>query len=183
MKKRMTEKLASTVGISLMDWFQLSLAVQGCSPMPNTSSKLGQGAFRKTFSLGSNYVVKFSGRGLAGRVSSLLEAYSYEKATKNKLHFAKFLCKVIAVHPQGKWIIMERAEEVGKCREDMRQKWGKWLCDLHDGNIGKVNGEWKCIDYGQVPDFEGDGCPQLVWNATDWEPPQDFKEMFPNWKH
>lgn len=150
--------------------------------MDRKSTRLGRGTFRTVYSLGKKYVIKFPNKPNY-KIQNLLEIYTFNSSTDKPYH--DVLAKIIAYHENGDWVIMERASSVGRTPlYNFSNLWMQYLCDLHKGNVGMINGEKKVIDYGQLPDNTGSHGGRIYWNSWGCPPPlpAGFKTMFPAYK-
>lgn len=67
----------------------------------------------------------------------------------------EWLAPALACAGDGSWLLVRKAEQVGKLRwqdvDRIEQAVGHVIRDLHDGNVGKVDGKLVVTDYGMVP--------------------------------
>lgn len=106
---------------------------------------LGAGVARRGFAAG-DVILK--------RAHSGQEAHNlaeYRGFMSAPAHIRRWLCPVIACAPDGSWLLMRKAERVGRCEsrdvERVQVALDKWVRDLHRGNIGLVDGQPVATDY------------------------------------
>jgi hypothetical protein len=121
-----------------------ALAKVGTSNLP--LKRLGAGVARTGYSLVSQkLVIKFAHRGQESH--NLAEARTYAEAPADK---RAYLCPVLAVAPDGAWLIMRHAS-IGAVkpadRQALERAIGNHIADLHGGNIGYVDGHVVATDY------------------------------------
>lgn len=108
---------------------------------------LGAGVFRQGYAVETAYVIKLAKRS-DGNDCNLAEAQTFATAPA---HLRQWLCPVLAVDPQGEWVLMQYAERVGQLgwsAEDRAESvLGKFIGDLHGGNIGMIDGHMVVTDY------------------------------------
>lgn len=110
------------------------------------AAMLGRGVARKGYEFGPTHVLKIAHHGEESH--NLAEYAAYQAAPD----WAKpHLAPAVAVHPQGRWLLVVRAARVGEatwgeCQSVTDALRGK-VRDLHPGNIGWLNGRWVATDY------------------------------------
>jgi hypothetical protein len=108
--------------------------------------KLGQGIARQGFALG-DMVLKRAINGRAEHNRNEWDAYHAVPA-----HVREWLCPPLAIAPDGSWLLVRKAENVGNCTNEqlsaVRRAIGHLFQDLHAGNIGMLDGHPVATDYG-----------------------------------
>lgn len=108
---------------------------------------LGAGVFRQGYGVERSYVLKLA-KHSDGNACNLAEATTFATAPA---HLRQWLCPVLAVDPQGEWVLMQYAEQVGQLgwsAEDRAESvLGQFIGDLHGGNIGMIDGHMVVTDY------------------------------------
>lgn len=119
---------------------------------------LGAGVFRQGYAVSKAYVIKLAKRA-DGRDCNLAEAQTYASAPA---HLRVWLCPVVAVAPDGEWVMMRYADRVGQLGWDAEDRaesaMGRWIADLHGGNLGTLNGHLVITDYAASHNG-GQGAP------------------------
>ena len=108
--------------------------------------RLGRGVSREVFPFGPEHVLKVAYDPSQGH--NLAEANAYAKAPA----WARpLLAPVVAHDPAGKWLLMRKADRVGKATwsdaDTLSAALRFKVQDLHTGNIGWLDGRWVAIDY------------------------------------
>jgi hypothetical protein len=126
---------------------------------------LGNGASRETYALPcGKHVLKLN-----------LHRYDWEQMHSEiqcwqlecDKEIRKLLCPIDAFDPDGAYIVMRRAE-MSSSLLSLTNVLGKGLSDLHEDNVGILNGNTIVIDYGTTGStFTWDTSAQLHLNIGD----------------
>lgn len=125
--------------------------------------RLGQGIARQGFAMAGT-VRKVARPGQSRH--NLAEWQSYLAAPA---HIREWLAEPIMMAEDGSWLIVRRAEGVGAMahadRKRVRDAIGQWCGDLHEFNVGYVDGHPVAIDYadgfnGRPLSWRGAVAPQ-----------------------
>lgn len=108
--------------------------------------RLGRGVSREVFPFGPEYVIKIAHDATEGHNVAEAEAWATAPA-----EMRKHLAPVLAHDPKGVWLLMRAATRVNECsgrdRDRLADNLGHKIGDLHEGNIGWLDGRWVAIDY------------------------------------
>ena len=109
--------------------------------------RLGEGVFRRAYSLGDDFVVKVA-KG-AGMKHNLAEMRDYKAAPRD---LQALLNEPLWVSTDGSYLIARKAQDVGHIPHSearaFRLALNGRVGDMHEGNFGRVNGRIVAIDFG-----------------------------------
>jgi hypothetical protein len=127
----------------------------------DVAQRLGRGIAREAFDLGPHLVIKQAHEGQEKH--NLAEWHTYWAAP---VELRKYLCPPVACDPQGRWLVVRRAK-VGNLthaqRDELDRAVGRYCGDLHDANVGTLDGQPVVIDYANG--FKGE---TLDWGKPRW---------------